>query len=86
MWVDGSTKTYNFANCKIEVESISDVNGFDDKHKEQNVIFLDGGIKDSKGNYVATSGDVVVVNTIRKLIKLFPYISKETKIMTITHD
>ena len=86
LWVDGSTKTYNFANCKIEVESISDVNGFDDKHKEQNVIFLDGGIKDSKGNYVATSGDVVVVNTIRKLIKLFPYISKETKIMTITHD
>ena len=37
LWVDGSTKTYNFANCKIEVESISDVNGFDDKHKEQRV-------------------------------------------------
>ena len=42
-----------------------------------------GGIEDGENNMVAQAGDVVTCYIIKKLIKLFPYIQKNTLIMTI---
>ena len=46
-------------------------------------MFLDGGIEDGENNLVAQAGDVVTCYIIKKLIKLFPHIQKNTLIMTI---
>ena len=48
-----------------------------------NVVFLDGGIKTSDGMMVAQAGDVVAVGVIKRLIKLYPILDENTKIMTI---
>ena len=49
----------------------------------ENIVFLDGGIEDGESNMVAQAGDVVTCYIIKRLIKLFPYIQKNTLIMTI---
>ena len=49
----------------------------------ENIIFLDGGILTSNNELVAQAGDVVTIYTIKKLIKLFPKLDLDTKIMIL---
>ena len=83
LWIDGTDNEYNFSNCKIKVETTTTSDIFYEKDNDQNVVFLDGGIKTSDGMMVAQAGDVVAVGVIKKLIKLYPILDKNTKIMTI---
>ena len=83
LWIDGNDTEYDFSNCKIRVETTSTSDIFYDKDDEQNIVFLDGGIKTSDGMMVAQAGDVVAVGVIKKLIKLYPILDENTKIMTI---
>ena len=46
-------------------------------------MFLDGGIVTTNGDMVAQAGDIVSGKIIKKLIKLFPTIDKNTMFMTI---
>jgi hypothetical protein len=59
------------------------VSQFNEKHDDENIVFLDGGIEDGESNMVAQAGDVVTCYIIKRLIKLFPYIQRNTLIMTI---
>ena len=83
LWIEDGDKDYEFSNCDIKVETINDVSQFNEKHNDENIVFLDGGIEDGENNMVAQAGDVVTCYIIKKLIKLFPYIQKNTLIMTI---
>ena len=52
----------------------------------QNIIFLDGGILTKNNDLVAQAGDVVTIFTLKKLVKLFPKVEKNTKIMIINKN
>ena len=83
LWIKDEDSEYQFSNCDIKVETVNDTNQFNQKHDDENIVFLDGGIEDGDGNMVAQAGDVVTCYIIKKLIKLFPHIQRNTLIMTI---
>ena len=83
LWIEDGDKDYKFGNCDIKVETVNDVSQFNEKHDDENIVFLDGGIEDGESNMVAQAGDVVTCYIIKRLIKLFPYIQRNTLIMTI---
>jgi len=83
LWLSNDDDEYEFFNCKIKVENVNDINFVSSKKEGQSITFLDGGIKAENGKLVAQAGDVVQLETLNKLIKLFPHIDDSTKIMTI---
>jgi mannose-6-phosphate isomerase-like protein (cupin superfamily) len=83
LWIDGSDTEYDFCNCSIKVETTSTSDIFYEKEDYQNIVFLDGGIKTDDDMMVVQAGDVVAVGIIKKLIKLYPILDKNTKIMTV---
>jgi len=83
LWIKDEDSEYKFSNCDIKVETINDVNQFNEKDDDENIVFLDGGIEDGESNMVAQAGDVVSCYVIKRLIKLFPHIPNNTLIMTI---
>ena len=74
---------YNFANCIIQTMNLKDTKLFLNMEDHENIIFLDGGILTSDNELVAQAGDVVTIYTIKKLIKLFPKLDLDTKIMIL---
>ena len=86
-WIEdlyqNTSKEYNFANCNIKVEKIDNINILNQKTDSENIMFLDGGIVTTNGDMVAQAGDIVSGKIIKKLIKLFPTIDKNTMFMTI---
>ena len=89
-WIEDLTeytsKEYSFSNCNIKVEKIKDVEILKHKKDDENIMFLDGGIMTEDNDMVAQAGDIVSGNIIKKLIKLFPKIDKNTMFMTIKRD
>ena len=73
LWIKDEDSDYKFSNCDIKVETIDDVNQFNQKKDDENIVFLDGGIEDGESNMVAQAGDVVTCAVIKRLIKLFPH-------------
>jgi len=86
LWINDSDSDYNFSGCNLKVEVIDNVNTFNKKDDEENIIFLRGGIKTDNGNFVAQAGDVVSSVIVKRLIKLFTQISDNTIIMTIKRN
>jgi mannose-6-phosphate isomerase-like protein (cupin superfamily) len=90
LWIyepkDGETKTYNFANCLLEVKSITDVNEFEKIDNSLNVMFLKGGILAEYGQKVAGPGDIVIASTIHQLIEVFPKVSSDTIIIVFKKE
>ena len=86
LWITDETSTYTFSNCDIKVEIVNNVNIFQNKDDNENIVFLNGGIRTEDGSPVAQAGDVVVCAVIKRLTKLFPYLDDETLIMTIKRD
>jgi len=77
-----SAKEYDFANCKIILESVTDGESLRKKDDSDNVMFLKGGIL-TRDNKVAQPGDVVAGHIVKKLLDTFPEVDPETIIMTI---
>ena len=63
--------------------NLKDTKLFLNMEDHENIIFLDGGILTSNNELVAQAGDVVTIYTIKKLIKLFPKLDLDTKIMIL---
>tara|TARA_R100000008_G_scaffold63128_1_gene40377 strand:+ start:531 stop:1232 length:702 start_codon:yes stop_codon:yes gene_type:complete len=80
---ENTSKEYEFANCNIRVENISDIGVLNKKEDDENIMFLDGGIVTEKGDMVAQAGDIVSGHIVKKLIKLFPKLVENTMFMTI---
>ena len=76
-------KEYKFSNCKIRIEKIDNVDVLNQKENDENIMFLDGGIVTKNNDMVAQAGDIVSAKIVKKLIKLFPKIDKNTMFMTI---
>ena len=89
-WIENlpqnTTKEYSFSNCNIRVEKINDVEILNQKEDNENIMFLDGGIMTENSDMVAQAGDIVSGKIVKKLIKLFPMIDKNTMFMTIREN
>ena len=79
----GSSINYNFSNCDIVLNSISDIMYFTGQDDDNNIMFINGGILTDKGIKVAQAGDIVSCNVVKQLVALFPQVAKNTIIMTI---
>ena len=86
LWIDNLNSEYNFSNCNIKIENVVNIETLFNKTNNENVVFLDGGIETKNGQLVAQAGDVVEHGTLKKLLNLFPYFSKDTIIMTIRNE
>ena len=86
LWINDVEARHKFSNCDIRIEMGDDVNKFNEKHDDENIVFLNGGIQTEDNDFVAQAGDVVSCAILKRLIKLFPYIDESTTIMTIKRD
>ena len=86
LWIEEEDSTHKFSNCDIKIEKVKTINTFNQKDDNENIVFLNGGIKTVDGSLVAQAGDVVVCAVIKRLTKLFPYLDDNTLIMTIKRD
>ena len=80
------TNEYNFSNCTLFVKSITDISSFLEIDDTLNVMFLRGGLQSDYGQNVAGPGDIVISNTIKKLIEVFNKVDPKTIIMIIKHN
>ncbi len=78
-----SVNEYDFANCKITVESITKADQLLKKDDQDNIIFLKGGILTKDNNKVAQPGDIVAGHIIKKLLGTFKEVDLKTIIMII---
>ena len=89
-WIEdlspNTSKEYKFSNCDIVVESVTDINIFNQKDDDENIMFLDGGIMTNENHMVAQVGDVVTANVIKRLAGLFPNLAPNTTFMTINRS
>ncbi len=87
LWISdpqpNSFKDYNFANCTLTVENITDINSFNKIDDNINVMFLNGGLQADYEQNVAGPGDVVVAGTIKQLTEVFTKVAENTIIMII---
>ena len=76
------SNVYNYKDLKITIEKIKSLKKLIFKRKK-NTIFgiLDGGLVDSKKNYVLSAGDIVRTNTVKKLADAFK-INNQITILT----
>lgn len=81
LWIEEINKTYPFANCLLEVKNITNINEFLDIDNNLNIMFLKGGLLTDYGQKVAGPGDIVISNTIKQLIEVFPKVDNETVVM-----
>ncbi|MES2960912.1 MAG: hypothetical protein V4694_00840 [Pseudomonadota bacterium] len=80
--LQNSSKEYDFANCKIIMESVTTAETLRNKEDGDNIMFLKGGIL-TNNNKVAQPGDVVSGHIVKKLLDTFPDVDPQTIIMTI---
>jgi mannose-6-phosphate isomerase-like protein (cupin superfamily) len=82
LWIN-ENKDYNFANCILSVQNITDISFFSNIDNLYNVMFLQGGILSDNNQNVAGPGDIVNAGTIKQLIEVFKKIDSKTIIMII---
>ena len=75
---------YNFSNCNIVLNTISDITHFEGQNNDDNIMFIKGGIVTDEGIMVAQAGDVVSCKIVKQLVALFPQVANATTIMTIS--
>ena len=76
--------TYIFSNCKIFVESITNKDSFMKIEDHENIMFLNGGIlTDQKDILVASPGDVIAAQIVKRLLGTFDKVHPNTTIMII---
>jgi mannose-6-phosphate isomerase-like protein (cupin superfamily) len=76
-----SSNTYSFSNCLLKVKSITNIDEFLNIDDSLNVMFLKGGLLAEYGQKVAGPGDIVISNTIKQLIEVFPKVDPETVVI-----
>jgi mannose-6-phosphate isomerase-like protein (cupin superfamily) len=86
LWINDVDSQHKFSNCDIRIETVNSTDKFNEKHDDENIVFLNGGIQTEDNDFVAQPGDVVSCAILKRLIKLFPYINENTTIMTIKRD
>ena len=75
-------KKYNFQDIKITIEKQYNINKLINRSKNTIFAIMDGGLSDKKNRLVLCPGDIVRLDTIKKLTEVFN-IKKQITFMTI---
>lgn len=87
VWIEdpaeGESKTYRFANQKIDVCSVSSTSELELLSASSNscLMFLKGGISTDYGVQVAGPGDIVSKDVLHKLLQVFKNVSRGTVVL-----
>jgi mannose-6-phosphate isomerase-like protein (cupin superfamily) len=89
LWIEdppsGKVKYYNFYNCKIMAESILKKEQLYNRHKEDIIIFLRGGIISDDNDPIEQPGDVLDGATLNRLAHVFN-ITEEIVLLSIAPE
>lgn len=86
IWINNEPKVYQYANRRIEVESINSNFSLDDKDPEDILIFLKGGIMkniNGRQHTVVMPGDVGQVKVVSQVVKEMDGFADNSLIMSI---
>lgn len=86
LWISELDNIYNFANCTLQIENITDINVINNKKDNDLIMFLKGGLTRNIGNTshcVTIPGDVGFGNIIKQVSAQLDGVSPDTLIMTI---
>jgi mannose-6-phosphate isomerase-like protein (cupin superfamily) len=86
LWINELDNTYNFANCVLQIENITDINVINNKKDNDLIMFLKGGLTRNINNIshcVTIPGDVGFGDIIKKVSSQLDGVSVDTLIMTI---
>ena len=93
LWLEepscGDFKTYNFANCNLKLEKISDVSVINNKGDDDLIMFLSGGLIraiNDKFHCVTIPGDVGYGKIVKHISEQLDGVREDTLILTITKD
>jgi quercetin dioxygenase-like cupin family protein len=93
LWIEepdlGKSIEYNFANCKLKVETIDDIEVINNKKNSDIIVFLKGGMVRSFKNTthrVTMPGDVGHGSIIKEVSSQLDGVVKNTIILTIKKD
>jgi len=87
LWIDNSDTVYDFNNCVLHVENITDINTINLKKDEDLIMFLKGGLIrniNDNSHCVTLPGDVGFGNIIKQVSGQLDGVHQDTLIMTIT--
>lgn len=79
---DDKDNSYDFCNCNIKVETISDVSELQNRFYDEAIVILRGGLISNKNDPIVQSGDVIAGHTINELSTYFG-IASPTTILSI---
>lgn len=83
------SEEYSFSNCKLFLEKINDISIINNKHDDDLIVFLKGGMVrriDGKEHCVTMSGDVGKASIIKKVSHQLEGVVPDTIIMTISKN
>ncbi len=87
LWIENPTTSepniYKFANSKLTVAKVLDIDFFKSITDNVNIMFLQGGIMTEYGINVAGAGDVVSIKILKELIQVFENVKDETIVMVM---
>ena len=87
LWIENpktnEPNVYNFANSKLTVAKVMDINFFNSMPDNVNIMFLQGGIITEYGINVAGAGDVVSTKILKELIQVFKDVKDKTIVMVM---
>ena len=84
LWIEdplGEDHVYKFANSKLILKKITDVDFFFSIEDNINIVFLKGGILTKYGIKVAAPGDIVVSSVVKELSQVFSEVADDTVVM-----
>jgi len=86
LWINESDNVYNFANCTLHVENVTDINTVNNKEDDDLIMFLKGGLTrniDNVSHCVTIPGDVGFGKIIKQVSSQLDGVFSNTLIMTI---
>lgn len=89
LWISGLDTIYNFANCTLQIENITDISIINNKKDNDLIMFLKGGLTRNINNTshcVTIPGDVGFGNIIKQVSSQLDGVSPDTLIMTINKN
>ena len=90
IWIEdpshGETHKYVVSDTTLKVMHIQDIGFLSGLEKDQNVMFINGGILTDYGVNVAGPGDIISGATLKDLISVFKKLSDDTVVMMMERD
>jgi mannose-6-phosphate isomerase-like protein (cupin superfamily) len=89
LWIKEENQIHDFAGCTLKIEVINDIEIINNKHDDDLIVFLKGGLVrniDGTSHCVTIPGDVGFAKIIKQVSRQLDGVISETIIMTINKN